>query len=179
MVFWPRKDAYKMTIKEVIDALTNGVGEKPYCRRVDDVMQVFVADDQYYCEIAMIDEYDETIANAICEAGTMLTQLQSQLTAKDKTIEQLQARLKPAEFFETELMSLEQIVPLDCRGEVNTVIDKVMAELNKAKESTPQCRKTCEVYADWENATAENVRLVAKLTRLREENLHLKESVRE
>jgi len=67
----------KMRIQEVIDCLTNGVGEKPYCRRVDEVMKVFVADDQEFCTVALDNEgeYDEQIANAICEAGLIIKRL--------------------------------------------------------------------------------------------------------
>lgn len=66
-----------MRIQEVIDCLTNGVGEKPYYRRVDEVMKVFVADDQEFCAVALDDEgeYDEQIANAICEAGLIIKRL--------------------------------------------------------------------------------------------------------
>ncbi len=62
---------------KVIDALTNGVGEKPYCRRVDGFMTVFVADDQELCTIAQFDN-DEEAAEAICEAGLLLSKLQKQ-----------------------------------------------------------------------------------------------------
>ncbi len=51
-------------------------------------------------------------------------QLKTELVAVKK-------RLEPVEFFETELLALEQAVPLDCRSEVNAIIDKVMAELDK------------------------------------------------
>lgn len=46
-------------------------------------------------------------------------------------IKQLQARLVPAEFFLTEILSLEQVLPLDLRNEANVIIDKVMAEIDK------------------------------------------------
>lgn len=71
-----------MEIEEVILALTNGVYEKPYCRRVDGTMKVFVADDQEVCTIALIDDWDETIANAICEAGLMLMVLKAKSEAE-------------------------------------------------------------------------------------------------
>lgn len=63
-------------LDSTIKALTNGVYEKPYCRRVDEQMVVFVADDQKVCTVALIDEYDEEIAQAICDAGMMLKELE-------------------------------------------------------------------------------------------------------
>ncbi len=50
------------------------------------------------------------------------------LTTENK---ELIARLKPAEFFITELLALEQICPLVCRSEANEVIDVVMAEISR------------------------------------------------
>ena len=74
-------------LSEIVKDLTNGVGEKPYCRRVDGQMIVFVADDQEYCRVALIDEYDEKIAHSICEAGLFLQAQKQQidhLTAENK-----------------------------------------------------------------------------------------------
>ena len=44
-------------------------------------------------------------------------------------VERLKKRLEPPEFFETEVLSLEQIMPLDCRAEANAVIDAAIAEV--------------------------------------------------
>jgi len=66
-------------LTKIIAALTNGVGEKPYCRRVAGQMVVFVADDQEFCRVALIDDYDEEIAQAICEAGLLIYKLHTQL----------------------------------------------------------------------------------------------------
>jgi len=63
----------EMTHAEVVLGLTNGCGEKPYCRRVDGQMVVFVADEQEYCLVGLIDnDMDESIAQAICEVGIRL-----------------------------------------------------------------------------------------------------------
>lgn len=75
-------------IKEVIAALTNGVGEKPYYRRnakTNDV-EVFVADD---CLLCIVPAYDpdndpEGVARAICEAGLMLKALLSEKPCRIK-----------------------------------------------------------------------------------------------
>ena len=82
-----------MEVKEIIAALTNGVNEKPYCKRVDEEMKVFVADEQEYCTIALIDEYDETIAQAICEAGMALIKLQADNEQLQQWIYELQSGL--------------------------------------------------------------------------------------
>lgn len=69
-----------MNIQEVIDALTNGVGEKPYYRRIDGRMVVFVADDQEVLTVSTggYEGLDKEIAEAICEASLMLKQLQAE-----------------------------------------------------------------------------------------------------
>lgn len=67
-----------MEAQDIIDALTNGVGEKPYCRREDGQMKVFVADDQLFCIIASMgdnEHLEESAARAICEAGQQIKAL--------------------------------------------------------------------------------------------------------
>lgn len=62
-----------MEIKEIIDCLTNGVGETPYFRKTEDGdVDIFVADNQLFCTIPRYDdddEYAEKVAEAICCAG--------------------------------------------------------------------------------------------------------------
>lgn len=41
-----------MRLSEIIDALTNGCGEKPYCRHHNGLWRVYVADDQLMLTIA-------------------------------------------------------------------------------------------------------------------------------
>lgn len=53
----------------------------------------------------------------------------------------LQARLEPAEFFLTEVLSLEQVLPLDLRNEANIIIDKVMAEIGKWESENKQLKE--------------------------------------
>lgn len=91
------KEAAERTTEQLIQDLTNGVGEKPYCRRVNGRMVVFVADDQEYCTVGEIDNYDVVIAEAICEAGGRLQEQSDiidkqagQLEAKDETIKLLE-----------------------------------------------------------------------------------------
>ncbi len=57
--------------------------------------------------------------------------LNQALTAHDTERQELQERLRPSEFLATELLSLEQIMPLSCRAEANAVIDVFFAEISK------------------------------------------------
>jgi len=86
-----------MEAQEIIDTLTNGVGEKPYCRREDGLMKVFVADDQLFCTIASMGDnkhLEEPAARAICEAGLKLKALVDAVEAAEadsaNTIHQLE-----------------------------------------------------------------------------------------
>ena len=60
---------------------TNGVGEKPYWRRLNEEIVIFVADDQRICEIPFEVEngYAEELANAICDIGSLLSSLQADM----------------------------------------------------------------------------------------------------
>lgn len=69
-----------MSIEEIINIFTNGIGEKPYYRREDDQIIVYVADDQEFCRIP-IDDCDEDIAKAICEVGFVLKDLQAKISS--------------------------------------------------------------------------------------------------
>ncbi|RLC36792.1 hypothetical protein DRH27_04740 [Candidatus Falkowbacteria bacterium] len=60
-------------------------------------------------------------------------EVREQIAALTAEVAELKERLKPAEFFTTELLSLEQVMPLDCRAEANAVIDVVMGEVGKYK----------------------------------------------
>ena len=66
-------------------------------------------------------------------------------------VEGLKKRLEPPEFFETEVLSLEQIMPLDCRAEANAVIDAAIAEV-WAKEA--QIKTLKEALEKKDNAIA-------------------------
>ena len=77
-----------MEIKEVIDCLTNGVGEKPYFRKTKcgDV-HVFIADEQLFCIVPGYEdnnEYPARVAEAVCEAGQLLQKAERR---KSKTCE--------------------------------------------------------------------------------------------
>ena len=85
-------------LDNIIKALTNGVYEQPYCRRVDGQMVVFVADEQEYCRVAFIDRYDEEIANAICVAGLMLNDKQKEIDRLTAALDKL-ARLGNEPYF--------------------------------------------------------------------------------
>ncbi|KKM90453.1 hypothetical protein LCGC14_1238560 [marine sediment metagenome] len=65
-----------MNTKKIIDLLTNNVGEKPYWRRVFNGINIYFADDQLFLQLPEFDsdleEYDEDIAEAICEVGLLL-----------------------------------------------------------------------------------------------------------
>lgn len=66
--------------------------------------------------------------------------------AKNK---RLKARLEPAEFFLTEVLSLEQVLPLDLRNEANVIIDKVMAEINKWEVENKRLKEAIQGWKDW------------------------------
>ena len=150
-----------MDITKVINVLTNGVGEKPYYRRnrisaEETEVVVYVADDCEICTIFMDepDFYPEEMAEAICEAGLMLRQLQAELeianeevllsdklcpigqtescgywVKQQKQIEQLQAKNKEAE--DRTIMLNEHIVELQ-------------ADLEKVKKWIKVWRKEIE-----------------------------------
>jgi len=65
--------------KEIYEALTNGVGEKPYYRKEGNQFNIYVADDQLMCVVPFVEgpegDYAEYIAKAICEAGLLIDRL--------------------------------------------------------------------------------------------------------
>lgn len=70
------------TIINLLYVFTNGIGEKPYWKRNNGQITIYVADEQEFCTIPIHDN-DELIAIAICEAGIILSK-HIQETAKIK-----------------------------------------------------------------------------------------------
>ena len=92
-------------IKELYEALTNGIGEKPYYRKEDNQFNIYVADDQLFCVVPFVEgpegDYAEFIAKAICEAGLLIDRLKAENERYEEAFRRLQNWTKayPLEVF--------------------------------------------------------------------------------
>ena len=84
--------------KEIYEALTNGVGEKPYYRKEGNQFNIYVADDQLMCVVPFEEgpegDYAEYIAKAICEIGLLIDRLTKTKDDGRKTIDEQARRIE-------------------------------------------------------------------------------------
>ncbi len=100
-------------IKEIYEALTNGVGEKPYYRKEDNQFNIYVADDQLFCIVPFVEglegDYAEYIAKAICEAGWIIDRLNAERRTLNAELKRQAERIEELENLLREKIAIAKV----------------------------------------------------------------------